>query len=86
MDGLLGVVWDNAGWPVLVELCWRRKWVEEWEEDEGDEVENSSEVPGDERDRGLVVAWELTPMLERLSVIGVVEEVLKAKEMDGVDV
>ncbi len=55
--------------------------------DEGGEVENLSEVPGDERDRrGLVVAWELSPMLERLSVIGVVEEVLKAKEMDGVDV
>lgn len=85
MDGLLGVVWDNAGWPVLVELCWR-KWVDEWEEDEGDEVENSSEVPGDERDRVLVVTWELSLMLERLSVIDVVEEVLKAKEMDGVDV
>lgn len=39
-----------------------------------------------ERDRGLVVAWELSLMSERLSVINVVEEVLKAKEMDGVDV
>lgn len=44
------------------------------------------EVVEDERDRGLVVAWELSLMLERLSVINVVEEVLKAKEMDGVDV
>lgn len=86
MDGLLGVAWDNAGWPVGVELCWRRKWVDEWEEDEGDEDESSSEVPGDERDRGLVVACELSLMFERPSVINVVEEVLKAEEMDGVDV
>lgn len=86
MDGPLGVVWDNAGWPVVVELCWRRKSVDVWEEDEGDKVENSGEVLGDERDRGLVVAWELSLMLERLSVINVVEEVLKAEEMDGMDV
>lgn len=86
-DALVGVVvCDSVVWPVEVKVCWERKWVDIWEEEEGDEVENLGEVVEDERDGGLGVVWELSVMLERLSVINVVEEVLKAKEMDGVDV
>lgn len=87
MEGLLGpAVWDRSGRPVEGEVSWTTVLVNEGEEDEGGEVKTSVKVLGDEWSWWLVDAWEVILLeLERLTVLDVFEEVLKAEEMDGVD-